>query len=198
MNTREKILWKAFGIFLEKGYDGVSISDLQKEIGMGRASLYHYFKGKEDLFVTVVLECYVASGKEKHLKDKLDISLLDMMEQTIEGYKHELDKQKALIERNIGLLNYYLFAFQAIKYCPDFKQEALELQQKELDQWKAVINYSIGKGEIRHDTDVDEMAKLFVHAGDGIGIRSTYASNPLELIAAIEKTYKTIYNLIKT
>jgi len=197
-NKRQKILWKAFGIFLEKGYDGVSISDLQKEIGMGRASLYHYFKGKEDLFVNVVLECYLALGKEKHLKANLDISLNKMIEQNIEGYKQDIEKQNSVIDRKIGILNYYLFAFQAMKYCPDFKNEALELQKQELEQWKSVIKYSIRNGEIRHDIDVDEIAKLFVNAENGIGIRSAYTSNSIEIIAEIEKMYKNIYKLIKT
>lgn len=196
--TREKILWKAFGVFLEKGFDGVSISDLQKEIGMGRASLYHYFKGKEDLFINVVLECFLALGKEKHLKTNLDISLNKMIEQNIEGYKLDLEKQNSLLDRKIGILNYYLFAFQAMKYCPNFKNEALELQKKELEQWKSVIKYSIKNGEIRRDIDEDEIAKLFVNAENGIGIRSTYSSNPNQIIAEIDKMYKNIYNLIKT
>lgn len=196
--TREKILWKAFGIFLEKGFDGVSISDLQNEIGMGRASLYHYFKGKEDLFINVVLECFLAQGKEKHLKTNLDLSLNKKIEQNIEGYKIDLEKQNSLLDRKIGILNYYLFAFQAMKYCPNFKHEALELQKKELEQWKSVIKYSIQNGEIRRDIDVDEIAKLFVNAENGIGIRSAYSSNPNEIIAEIDKMYKNIYNLIKT
>lgn len=197
-NTRQKILWKAFGIFLEKGFDSVSISDLQKEIGMGRASLYHYFKGKEDLFVNVVLECYLALGKEKHIKADLDISLNKMIKQNIEEYKQDLEKQDALLDRKISILNFYLFAFQAMKYCPGFKKEALELQKQELEQWKSVIKCSIRNGEIRQDIDVDEIAKLYVNAENGIGIRSTYSSNAIEIIAEIDKMYKNIYNLIKT
>ncbi|NLU38835.1 MAG: TetR/AcrR family transcriptional regulator [Bacteroidales bacterium] len=197
-NTRQKILWKAFGIFLEKGFDSVSISDLQKEIGMGRASLYHYFKGKEDLFVNVVLECYLALGKEKHIKADLDISLNKMIKQNIEEYKQDLEKQDALLDRKISILNFYLFAFQAMKYCPGFKNEALELQKQELEQWKSVIKCSIRNGEIRKDIDVDEIAKLYVNAENGIGIRSTYSSNAIEIIAEIDKMYKNIYNLIKT
>jgi len=196
-STKQIILWKAFGIFLEKGYDGVSISDLQKEIGMGRASLYHYFKGKEDLFINVVLECFLALGKEKHLKANLDLTLNKMIKQNIEGYKKDSEKQDSILGRKIGILNYYLFAFQAMKYCPNFKNEALELQKKEIEQWKSSIKYSIKKGEIRRGIDVDEIAKLFVSAENGIGIRSTYSSDSKEIITNIEKMYKTIYNLIK-
>ena len=165
---------------------------------MGRASLYHYFKGKEDLFVNVVLECYLAQGKEKHLKADLNISLYTMIDQTIEGYKKEVKKQNSFTDRKIGVLNYYLFAFQAMKYCPGFMKEALELQKQELEQWKSVINYSIENGEIRRDIDADEIAKLFVNAENGIGIRSAYSAKPIEIIAEIERMYKNIYNLIKT
>ena len=52
--TKEKILEEAFKLFLQKGYSEVSISVVQEELGIGRATLYYYFKSKEDLFKTVI------------------------------------------------------------------------------------------------------------------------------------------------
>ena len=64
-NTKEYILEKAFALFLDKGYDGVSITDLQDELGMGRASIYHHFKSKRELFTEVIDKCYIAMGKHR-------------------------------------------------------------------------------------------------------------------------------------
>lgn len=49
MKTREFILEKTFGLLLQKGYDGVSVSDIQQLTGMARGLLYHYFGSLEQL-----------------------------------------------------------------------------------------------------------------------------------------------------
>ncbi len=45
-DTKRVILEKAYFLFLEKGYDAVSISMIQNEAGIGRATMYHYFSSK--------------------------------------------------------------------------------------------------------------------------------------------------------
>ena len=52
-DTREKILEKTFMLLIRKGYDSVSVSDIQKELGMSRGLLYCYFKNKSDLILAV-------------------------------------------------------------------------------------------------------------------------------------------------
>ena len=39
-NRKEYILEKAFDVFMSKGYDSVSITVLQKELGMSRGAMY--------------------------------------------------------------------------------------------------------------------------------------------------------------
>ena len=45
--TKEKILEEAFKLFLKKGYSEVSISVVQEELGIGRATLYYYNQSLE-------------------------------------------------------------------------------------------------------------------------------------------------------
>lgn len=49
MDTREKILQTTFLLLIEKGYDRISITDIQKESGVSRGLLYYFFKNKTDL-----------------------------------------------------------------------------------------------------------------------------------------------------
>lgn len=48
--TREKLLEAAGSLFLEKGYDGVSIRDVTEAAGANVASVNYYFGGKENLY----------------------------------------------------------------------------------------------------------------------------------------------------
>ena len=47
--SRESLLAVAVEVFNERGYDGTSMEDLSKRLGIGKASIYHHVASKEDL-----------------------------------------------------------------------------------------------------------------------------------------------------
>ena len=59
---REAILQIAAEVFLEKGFERASMSEIAQKVGGSKATLYGYFPSKETLFVAVA----VAEG-EKHM-----------------------------------------------------------------------------------------------------------------------------------
>ncbi len=50
----QEIIKTALSIFLEKGYHNTSMADIANETGLLKGSLYHHFKGKEDLMKAVI------------------------------------------------------------------------------------------------------------------------------------------------
>jgi AcrR family transcriptional regulator len=61
--TRRQILTKAAELFLAKGYKGVSMKELAKAVEVTSAALYYHFpKGKEDLFTTMIQTVFVDEG----------------------------------------------------------------------------------------------------------------------------------------
>jgi AcrR family transcriptional regulator len=59
---RSEVYCKALDLFIQKGYNGTSISMIAKALGMSKANLYNYCSNKEDLFYKIHLN-YL----EKHL-----------------------------------------------------------------------------------------------------------------------------------
>lgn len=51
---REAILDAASKVFLEAGFEGASMAEIAKIVGGSKATLYSYFKSKEDLFIDVI------------------------------------------------------------------------------------------------------------------------------------------------
>lgn len=51
---REEILEAAVRLFCERGYEGTTIRDIAREIGVAEGLLYHYFSGKAEL----ISECW--------------------------------------------------------------------------------------------------------------------------------------------
>lgn len=51
--TKQTIRQKALELFMEKGYEGASMSDIAAAVGIRKASLYAHFKGKEEIFLVI-------------------------------------------------------------------------------------------------------------------------------------------------
>jgi TetR/AcrR family transcriptional regulator, cholesterol catabolism regulator len=61
--TRRQILTKAAELFLAKGYKGVSMKELAEAVEVTSAALYYHFpKGKEDIFTTMIQTVFVDEG----------------------------------------------------------------------------------------------------------------------------------------
>lgn len=57
-DRRAEILDLATEAFVTHGYAGTSMADLARAVGIQKASLYHHFPSKQDLFVACVQEGY--------------------------------------------------------------------------------------------------------------------------------------------
>jgi AcrR family transcriptional regulator len=51
---REKLLEIAAKLFLEKGYEGVSVDEITSQVGGSKTNIYSHFGGKEGLFLALV------------------------------------------------------------------------------------------------------------------------------------------------
>lgn len=70
--TRGQILEAAQDLFSEHGYQDTSLGDIAAFVGIGRTTLYEYFKDKEDLLASLVDETLPEVFQE--MADQLDTS----------------------------------------------------------------------------------------------------------------------------
>jgi TetR/AcrR family transcriptional repressor of nem operon len=54
MDTREKILNSAQGLIQTRSFHGFSFQDVADEVGIRKASLYHYFASKDEVALAVL------------------------------------------------------------------------------------------------------------------------------------------------
>lgn len=59
-STRARIQSVALELFAEQGYDKTSLRELSERLGMTKASLYYYFKSKDDIVQSLVDELLAA------------------------------------------------------------------------------------------------------------------------------------------
>ncbi|MCA9877381.1 MAG: TetR/AcrR family transcriptional regulator [Thermomicrobiales bacterium] len=53
---RERVVRKARELFLAQGYAAVSMQQIADAVGVNKATLYHYFRDKQALFIAVMVE----------------------------------------------------------------------------------------------------------------------------------------------
>jgi TetR/AcrR family fatty acid metabolism transcriptional regulator len=53
---REKILDAAINVFSEKSFDRANVADIAQSAGMGKGTVYLYFKSKRDIFRAIIAE----------------------------------------------------------------------------------------------------------------------------------------------
>lgn len=61
---KKDILGKALTVFVEKGYYNTTLSDIADRCGMGRTTLYQYFKNKDEIFHLAVKHVFAVLENE--------------------------------------------------------------------------------------------------------------------------------------
>ena len=109
--TRANILAAAQRLFGERGYDGVSMTDIAEAAGLTVASSYHYFPSKLELFKAVAI-----SSAERFRAEVLDRVLThENVKDRMHGY---LSAYRALYETEPEVLRFLAVAFAEVTYDP--------------------------------------------------------------------------------
>lgn len=84
--TYQEIIKKAGFLFAKKGYFGISMNDIAKEIRITKAALYYHFESKDALYLKVLEETF--SSLKENLTESLkkDRTPLDNLLTFIETY----------------------------------------------------------------------------------------------------------------
>jgi AcrR family transcriptional regulator len=96
-NTRERILDASLQLFLERGFDGTSISDIERAVGLaaGTGSFYRHFKSKDDVFVASVERSATA-----YLEEFLGVlAELDQIDDPAERLRRDFHMRLAAVQR---------------------------------------------------------------------------------------------------
>lgn len=167
---RENIASAAQVLFMQKGIEATSMDDIAKKAGYSKATLYVYFKNKEEIVGVLVLESmkklhtYITSALEeqKNTKTRYDFicnALLKYQEEFPFYFKIALD------EINID--------FENTDYLPEEK-ETFCVGEEINEKIKQLLEAGILSGELREDIEI--MPTIFSLWGMLSGIIQTAAN----------------------
>ena len=131
MNTREKILIEALGLFSVNGFDAVSVRDIAQAVGIKESSLYNHFRNKQDIFDTILVEY---SGRME--------SLFHSMQLTGENMQFTVDERTVNMYRNMAKEQFSFVAGQIFDY---YFADQLNVKLRRLLTIEQYRNEHIGK-----------------------------------------------------
>lgn len=63
MDTKARIVREALRLFLDRGFDRASVSDIARAVGITKPAIYHHFRSKEDVLQAVLSLFFDEMGK---------------------------------------------------------------------------------------------------------------------------------------
>ncbi len=173
-------------LLIKNGYDGVSVSDIQKKLGISRGLLYCYFKSKSDLIIAACSQ-YFFDGYLTTI-DLENISLKDFI---VHILKVE-DKLSRCGREKIEILKYNTLYSTVIMREPRFK----EFAQMEFAKAIIVIRNAKARGEVKKDLPENFIGATLL----SILGRTTYITetpSDTYIRRRIAEDLEHFYNLIK-
>ena len=95
---REEIMKEAIEVFAEKGYYNTTLLDIAERCGMGRTTLYQYFKNKDEIYCYTI--DYITGAIENDYKSILkqpDLTVIEKIKLVAAKSIMEYDKEKAMM-----------------------------------------------------------------------------------------------------
>ena len=190
-DTREYIIDQAYGLFLGRSYEAVSISEISNAIGFTKGALYHHFRNKEELFKAVIDKYLIIDELEfdpeqTTLKQYLDLSV--QKAQKITGQL--ISTIPAYIPLN--LLSLFIDAF---RHYPAFAANKEDLIKSEINKTIKVLDLAIERGEIKSDLNTTSLAEMIFTLNTGIARNLIH--NNMTTQSAIERMREQLSELYK-
>ena len=181
-------------LYAHKGYQNVSITDLQCALDIGRGTLYYYFKDQDELF-QVCMEKYFFEPKQRALNSIPEDTGIDAMIAGLNTYLASLQESLMTFDnKTINTTHFNELMFAAHTQFPTLHRRAQKLALKELELWRKAIYHDQRAGLIRRDIDREQVAIMFTHVKNSYdaGLGQTQMNFDF-----LRKTYSELHNLLK-
>ena len=189
-DTREHIIQVAGKLFLQRNYDGVSIQDITKAVGMTKGALYHHFISKEQVFEEVARNLVGSSHTDFSVLPK--DSLRGFYTTLVETIRAREDGDAQAFGINV-----YNLLWDAVRLLPGFRASMESYNALERAAWSQAIQSAIDRGEIRKGLDADKLAKIFMSVPDGVSITSMLQGGPTSVHGDVHDLWDSLYNSLK-
>jgi AcrR family transcriptional regulator len=132
LDTRNIILKVALQLFFTEGYKDVSYQDLIEKTGLSKGAIYHHFKSKEEILLSV-FEFFLQTSQQPDIvkpEDKVK-SYESFRKLFIDTKKEQFESFKKILNTKTLKVNKLLFFLEAINENEKLKKIIYDLMKQE-------------------------------------------------------------------
>ena len=161
-NTKEKIFDLSIELFSQYGYDGVSIRQIAKEVGIKESSIYNHYSSKESILESI-LNYYINEMLKEEApimqsNETLDLGFEYFYKQGSTRFISKLSEERMMKITRIFLVESY--HNEKIR---NFVKEAIIGYA--IDGWEELFELMKEKNLIKRDADIKQLAESFYYYG---------------------------------
>jgi AcrR family transcriptional regulator len=170
-DKKTRIIESAAKVFAKKGFFGTVIQDIATEAGIGKGTVYQYFKSKDDLFFAVFEWLFneLAGAAEVRV-----LTLGGSASARLEALSDSLTNAVVELQDYFPLFMEFWAASGASPNRDRFKQ----FFQQSYDEFRGlvvnIINDGVERGEYRTDLDPKSIAAVLVGSWDGLLLQTWF------------------------
>jgi AcrR family transcriptional regulator len=148
-HDQESVLQVAVEVFNERGYDGTSMEDLSKRLGIAKSAIYHHVSGKEELLRLALDRALDGWSEAAQRARDLDAPAIVRLEMLVRGTVAVLETQLP-----------YVTLLLRVRGNTDVERVALQ-RRRSFDRLVAsLVEEAERDGDIRADVDPKVAARL--------------------------------------
>lgn len=139
---KEQIMQAAEEIFIQKGFGSARMVDIANETGLGKGTLYLYYKSKDDLIIAILNRIFQRDFQEIDELDMTQFTAVDAIWKFVDVVTAEASAMRRLIP--------ITYEFLALAFRNPIVQKALQQYfQHYTDILLPIIQHGIQTGEFR-------------------------------------------------
>jgi AcrR family transcriptional regulator len=145
----ESVLQAAVEVFNERGYDGASMEDLSRRLGIAKSAIYHHVSGKEELLRMALDRALDGWAEAAERARELDAPAIERLEMLVRGTVTVLETRLP-----------YVTLLLRVRGNTDVERAALE-RRRSFDRLVAsLVEQAERDGDVRADVDPKVTARL--------------------------------------
>lgn len=180
---KNEIIKNSLELFLEKGYEKTTISDIMKKTGLSKGGMYHHFSSKEDILDAVIIKAFEEENFE--FESKLD-DLDDLIDKLILIF-HTHSSPSEYLQK------FYSFTGSPKKSIVYYKVREFKTEYG-TNALKKVFMQGIDKGVLKIEYP-QELSSLLYYYGQDIIYRAMAAENREAFLLKEFKTFSSIVRI---
>ena len=195
--TRDTIIETAFLLFLKKGFKAVTLTDLEKAVGMTKGTFYYHFLNKEEVLKEGVTRYYRMLNNRRAEEMNRVHSLREFVDLTIHNLESIGHYGAKRLDSDIPEILCLSLMVEVISLYPEFKQMVSDTKISWMSKLEGVILEAKREKEIRDDVDTSILAKNLLNISIGLINYIVMHQDVSYALSSVRYQYEQLYSLVK-